>query len=101
MSQRWQARSWALSEISEAIGLLATRSGLLVSPPDIPASLLEPGELERAQAERYLELIARQVGVELDPVEAPYPEVERLIGGAGPALLRRPGTGAPRFLALL
>ena len=31
----------------------------------------------------------------------PYPEVEWLVRGAGPALLRIPGAGEPRFLALL
>jgi ATP-binding cassette subfamily B protein len=34
-------------------------------------------------------------------VEAPYAEVAGLVRGAGPALLRLPGAGAPCFLALL
>ena len=34
-------------------------------------------------------------------MQAPYPEVGRLVGAAGPALLRIPGDDGPRFLALL
>ena len=41
------------------------------------------------------------LGLEAEPVEAPYAEVEQLVRRAGPALLRLPGGGEPRFLALL
>ena len=44
---------------------------------------------------------ASRLGLEVEALMVPYPEVEWLVRGAGPALLRIPGAGEPRFLALL
>lgn len=42
-----------------------------------------------------------RLGLEAEAVESAYADVERFILGAGPAILRLPGTGEPRFVALL
>jgi ATP-binding cassette subfamily B protein len=39
--------------------------------------------------------------VEVEAILAPYAEIEWLVRGAGPALIRIPAQGEPRFLALL
>jgi hypothetical protein len=46
-------------------------------------------------------MAAGWLGLEAEPVEAPYPEVDQLSAGARPALVRLPGEAEPRFLALL
>ena len=50
---------------------------------------------------RWIEAAAGCLGLEAEPVDAPYAEVEQLMHRAGPALLRWPGPGEPRFLTLL
>ena len=53
---------------------------------------------------RWIEAVASQFGVEVEPTQAMYSEVEQLVRGAGPAVLRLPdegGTGERRFLVLL
>jgi ATP-binding cassette subfamily B protein len=49
----------------------------------------------------WLEAAAGWLGVEAELVEVPYAEVDSLVRGAGPALLRLPGREKPAFLALL
>lgn len=41
------------------------------------------------------------LGLEAEAVETAYADVERFVLGAGPAIVRLPGTGEPRFVALL
>jgi ATP-binding cassette subfamily B protein len=55
----------------------------------------------------WIEALAAWLGLEAEPVEASYAEVQRLVTGSAPALLRLPcaqgarGAGQPRFLVLL
>jgi ATP-binding cassette subfamily B protein len=65
---------------------------------------LPPQDLRQDSDEplgRWLTLAAGSLGLEVEAVMAPYTEVEWLVRGAGPALLRIPGTSEPHFLALL
>jgi ATP-binding cassette subfamily B protein len=50
---------------------------------------------------RWIEAAAGHLGLEAEPVEAPYAEVEQLIRTAGPALVRLPSRAEARFLVLL
>jgi ABC-type multidrug transport system fused ATPase/permease subunit len=50
---------------------------------------------------RWLAAAAGHLGLEAEPMEIPYGEVERLLQRTGPALLRWPEGGEPRFLAVL
>jgi ATP-binding cassette subfamily B protein len=89
---------WPACRLGEAIEALGRRSGLepraaeLAAPPTTaPDSLLGP----------WIEAAAAWLGLEAEPVEAPYAEADRLIRGAGPALLRVADGEGPRFLVLL
>lgn len=93
--------SWPVSRLGEAIEALARRSGLSPRPAE---TLTLPEGVERGDGEALGHWVAAAAGclsIEAEPAEVPYTEVERLLGSAGPALLRLPGTGEPRFLLLL
>ena len=78
-----------------------THAALTPTAIDIPAP---PHALMQGADEaltRWIEAAAGCLGLEAEPVDAPYAEVEQLVRRAGPALLRWPGPGEPRFLALL
>ena len=65
---------------------------------------LPPQDLRQDSDEplsRWLTLAASSLGLDVEAVMAPYTEVQWLVRGAGPALLRIPGTSEPHFLALL
>jgi multidrug resistance efflux pump len=69
-----------------------------VEPPVYQGGL-EQGEMEALGV--WLEAAALWLGLEAEPVEVSYAEVESLVRGSGPALLRLPGLEKPGFLALL
>jgi ATP-binding cassette subfamily B protein len=92
---------WPASRLGEAMEVLARQSGLSPRtgrPPAPPQGLGQDGD---EPLSRWLTLAAGGLGLEAEPVMSPYTEVEWLVRSAGPALLRIPGTGEPRFLALL
>jgi hypothetical protein len=70
----------------------------MVKPPPPPQGL---GQDSDEPLSRWLVLAAGSLGLEIEAVMAPYPEVEWLVRNAGPALFRIPGASEPRFLALL
>jgi ATP-binding cassette, subfamily B, bacterial len=93
--------AWPAARLGEALEALARRSGLA---PQERETLGPPEGLAREGAAAlgaWVETAAAWLGLEAEPVEAPYAEVERLVRTAGPAMLRLPSAGAPRFLALL
>ena len=95
------ALTWPVGRLSEAIvGLARLRGWRLqgVDAPLCPAGL-EQGNMEALHA--WLEAVATWFGVAAELVDVPYAEVESLVRGAGPALLRLPGREKPGFLALL
>lgn len=95
------ALGWPMSKLGEAIEALARTSGLSPRAVEIPTPP-EPLEQESGEAiGRWIEATAGWLGLEADPVESPYAEVDRLVRRAGTALLRLPGRYAHRFLALL
>jgi ATP-binding cassette subfamily B protein len=96
--------AWPVSRLDEAIEFLARKGGLSPHPLEAPAM---PKDLAPADDEtlgRWIEVIAGRLGLEAEPVETTHAEVEQLVQGAGPALLRMPDNLAghhPVFLALL
>jgi ATP-binding cassette subfamily B protein len=70
----------------------------MVKPPTPPQGL---GQDSHEPLSRWLTLAAGSLGLEVEVVMTPYTEVEWLVRGAGPALLRIPGRSEPCFLALL
>jgi ATP-binding cassette subfamily B protein len=90
--------AWPAGRLGEALAALARQSGLDPRKLD----LREPGETATAEdLDRWISAAAAAMGLEAEPVEASYGEVETLVQRSAPALLRLPGTGAPLFLPLL
>ena len=95
------AYSWPISKLGEALEALAHTCGLTPTAIEIPAP---PHALMQGADEaltRWIEAVAGGLGLEAESVDARYAEVEQLVRRAGPALLRWPGPGEPRFLVLL
>ena len=93
--------TWPVPRLGEAMEALVRRTGLAVPRGD---AATPPPSLARCDDEPigdWIEALATWLGLEAEPVETPYAEVDRLIAGAAPALLRLPGEGEPRFLVLL
>jgi ATP-binding cassette subfamily B protein len=93
--------SWPVSRLGEALEALARTGGLAPRAVEVPPP---PPGLARDGAEglgRWIEATAAALGLEVEPVDVPYAEVEWLVRSAGPALLRLPGADEPRVLALL
>src|SRR5262249_6189424 len=93
--------TWPMGRLGEAIMVLARLRGWRLR--DIEAPVYQEGlEQEGTEAPGvWLEAVATWLGIEAEPVEVPYAEVESLVRSAGPALLRLPGLEKPGFLALL
>jgi len=87
--------AWPADRLGEALQILARRSGL--GPGELtldePSSTTDPGP--------WIITAAAAMGLEAEPVDVSYREVESLVRQSAPALLRLPGEGPPRFLALL
>ena len=95
------ALAWPVGRLGEAIAGLARLQGWRLRSAEAPVC---PAGLAQDSPEAlhgWLEAAAAWLGVEAELVEVPYAEVESLVYGAGPALLRLPGREKPGFLALL
>ena len=92
------ALAWQAARLGEALEALARTAGLapraveLLSPP---AGLLGHGDEALG---RWLAAAAGYLGLEAEPAEITYGEVERRLQRLGPAILRLPGDGEPGFL---
>ena len=101
MNTRLPELAWPFARLGEAIEAAArhqvpgARSVELPRPPRD----LRPFDLEALG--RWVQAAADCLGVEAEPVEAPYPEVRRLVSGAGPALFCLPVPGNVVFLVVL
>jgi ATP-binding cassette subfamily B protein len=96
----WESLSWPPSRLGEALDGLARHGGL---EPKATAPPAGPSRLEAARTDEWVVAAADWMGLEAEPVEFTYPELEAVLLGAGPALLRRGDEGAagPSFLLLL
>src|SRR4051812_3141383 len=93
--------SWPVSRLAEALETLARRSGFVcrsVAPLAPPPSLaLNGGD----PLGRWIEAAASCLGLEAEPLEICYGEVEQLVCTTAPALLQLPSRSEPHFLLLL
>jgi ATP-binding cassette subfamily B protein len=100
MNNDVRSLTWPASKLGEAIEAIARRSGLSaqqIEAPNPKASLIT-----NTQAlSRWVEATAGLLGLEAEPVETTYPEVESFVRGAGPALLPMSDKVERRYLALL
>jgi hypothetical protein len=97
------ALAWPGHRLGEALEALCSHAGLAVRTAAEVAPRESVFGAGGAELDRWVEAAAAWIGIEAEPVEVPHPDVARFVVGAGPALLRLPGSGAdgPRFLALL
>ncbi len=86
---------WPGARLGEALSALARETGLSAGAS---APLAGPGGEDVGP---WIEAAAAWMGLEAEPVEAPYPDVGQLVAAAGPAVLRLDGPAGPRFLVLL
>lgn len=91
---------WHTAQLSDALELLAQRSGL---QPRSLRSLIFPSESihSESQLEQWVQFVAEQMNVEVEPVEIVYREAETFVTLVAPALIRIPHDAQPLFLALL
>ena len=103
--------AWPASRSGEAIEYLARKGGLLPHPLEAPLPPKDLGQADDEMLGRWIDVAADRLGLEAESVESSYAQVEQLVRGAGPALLRLPHgfaarsrlpePGEPHFLALL
>ena len=93
--------TWPASRLGEAMDALSQHSGLggKSTPGDGPPAKLLAEGTERLGP--WIEAAAAWLGLEAEPVQAPYAELEEFLRGAGPALLGVPADSETRFLVLL
>jgi ATP-binding cassette subfamily B protein len=99
------ALAWPASRLGEAIELMARKAKLLPDSPEAPAPLPELPQSDDAALGQWVEVVTGRLGIEAEPVESSFADVEDMARRAAPAILRLPQTeddsAAPRFLALL
>jgi ATP-binding cassette subfamily B protein len=95
------ALTWPAARLGEVLAALAKHGGqaaLREAAPVPPAAVCTGADNCLGP---WVEGTAAWFGCEAEPVEASYAESVKLVAGAAPALLRVPGAGEPRFVALL
>ncbi len=93
---------WPLERADEALEALARRSGLERSPKPAGDDASGRGADfgERRTGSRIADA-ADRLGLEVEETEVPHSDVEDLVRGCGPALLRVPMAGGDGLLAVL
>lgn len=85
--------------MSEALETLARVSGLPLARAEFPASAAMPDGVD--SQDRLLEAAASWFGLEVEPTDVRYGEVESLLRRAAPALIKVKTEDDERFLALV
>lgn len=97
--------AWPASRLGEAIAYLARRARLVSQPPGAaPVLPTHLGQTNEETCGWWITFVARQLGLEAEPVQTSYAAAQQLVRGAGPALLRLPvsaGAAEACFLVLL
>ena len=92
--------SWSVEHATAALHALARASGLSSGVAEMPETL-RPGSADVARIEEVVVRGAAWLGLEAEPLETAYPDVEKLIALSSPALLRIELQGEVRLVALL
>jgi ATP-binding cassette subfamily B protein len=96
--------AWPLSRLGEMIENLARRGGLIARPSRLPQP---PGDLLQADhptLSAWIDNAAGHLGLEAEPINSLYAEVELLLRAGAPAILALPRSQAeeqPAYVALL
>lgn len=81
---------WRTSDAGSALEALARRAGLPVRDTPAPRPPATVGA-ELGALGAWLEAAGSWLDLEIEPVSAPYPDVDQMLRAAGPALLLVPG----------
>jgi ATP-binding cassette, subfamily B, bacterial len=92
---------WPAPRLGEALAELARKSGLLRPDSEFPTADNPSLGQDKQEIISWIRSVALRVGIEVEPVEAKYNEVQQLLLQAGPALVPLTSEGHPSFLALL
>jgi ATP-binding cassette subfamily B protein len=93
--------AWPMSRLGEGAEELARRAGLRWASGEaivVPETVVSGS---RADLDHWLGWLGRRLGLEVEPVETTVPELDRLLAGAGPAILAVDAEDGPRFLLLV
>jgi ATP-binding cassette, subfamily B, bacterial len=91
---------WERAALGEALALLLRRSGLAAeTPSDLPPP--QGGSAAAGELGRWLSACAEPLGLEAEPADSAFAEVEGMLAGCAPAFLRVPSRDGDRYLALL
>jgi ATP-binding cassette subfamily B protein len=103
MSARLDELTWPLDRIGEAVEALARACGMPLRHVDSTAVPAEVAGAADDQLESWLEQLGAWLGVEVEPVACPYAELDDMVRGGPPALVRVASGPAQelRFLALV
>jgi ATP-binding cassette, subfamily B, bacterial len=97
----WDELAWSEDALDEAIVALARVCGLCpraIAIPRVPADL---GERDARGRDRWFEAAAHYIGIEVEPTECAYGELDAVLAGLAPALVCVPSAGGRRYLAVL
>ncbi len=103
MTAALEPLSWPVARLGEALQALGKASGFSLAAADLNelSRADGAGDLDEARLTPWIEAAAARLGLEAEPVEITYPEVETMVGGCAPALLGIPSASGTRFLVLL
>ena len=108
MTAGLESLCWPVARLGEALQGLGKASEFSLAAVDLnelsraPCVIAErAGDLDDARLTPWVGAAAARLGLEAEPVEATYPEVETMVCGCAPALLGIAGASGTRFLALL
>jgi len=93
----WEA-SWAANRLGELLTEMATRSGLGRAKVENPPTSFDAAD--PAQVESWVQAACDWLGVEPEPTQAGYSDVEAFLRHGGPAILRLRVDREFRFLGL-
>src|SRR5262249_961302 len=93
--------AWPVTRLGEALATLARYCGLVPRERESPEPPEGVAQEDVEALGAWLVMAATWLGLEAEPVEVPYADIESSARGAGPALLRLPSAGPARFLVLL
>ncbi|HEY0023681.1 MAG TPA: ABC transporter ATP-binding protein [Longimicrobium sp.] len=89
---------WPEARLEEAVGALAAAAGWRPGGPGFQRP--EGGAPDGREPGRCIDLAARGLGLQAEPVEARYGEHEGMLRGCGPAIVHVPAPGGPGFLVV-
>lgn len=99
MTTQIEALTWPAGQLAQAIEALARASGLEPRSVQVPSA--SGNALPDGVIEKWIEDNAGWFGLEAEHVDVTYDAVDEMLRQIGPALLKIPSDGEPRFLALL